>query len=593
VATAPTVIGRYQIVRRLGAGGMGTVFLARDPELDRHVAVKLVKDDLTDDPDLRARFSREARSAARLQHPNIVTVFDIGEHEGQPFIAMEYVPGESLADVVRRNGPLDLSRVLRWMESLCSGLAHAHRAGIVHRDIKPANMMVGPEGALKIVDFGIARLADSHMTREGVLVGTINYMAPEQILGSGADHRADIFAVGAVFHELLCFRKAFPGTIADGLFTRICHEPPEPLAQACPGLDPAIIAAVSRALDKDPARRYQDLAIMSRDVALIRGRLEEAGEVDGTITIASYTPSAGLAGGTMTPLPQGTDSSLQRVLVELEQARDRSERLRTSLDRARQALSQSAFDSAIAAADETLALDPTVGEARDILRQARAALDERQRQSAIDAARRVVEAARTALEAGDDSAALALLDAVKAPTETLAAAVAELRMKIADTHSKRQRRAAIFVDAAELALAQRDYAKALALLDDAERVDAALPSVAPLRAQAEGALAAVREAERTANAVDGALREANAALARGDFVAARQHVGRALAADPQNWQAAGVLTRVLQAERAAQQRSPQHQSERSQTRRSRFTLWSVVGVAVGVAAAVLVYLLTR
>ena len=590
---------------------MGTVFLARDPDLDRQVAIKLVKDDLTDDPDLRERFSREARSAARLQHPNIVTVFDIGEHEGRPFIAMEYVPGESLSDVVRRKGPLDLSRVLGWMESLCGGLVHAHRSGIVHRDIKPANLMVGPDGALKIVDFGIARLADSHMTREGVLVGTINYMAPEQILGSGADYRADIFAVGAVFYELLCFRKAFPGTIADGLFTRICHEPPEPLEQACPGLDSAIIATVSRAIDKDPTRRYQDLAVMSRDVAGIRTRLEASGEIGGTITIAPAMPPATLTGATVTPYgtprpvtgvpgvpsavpqSQGTDPSLQRILVELEQARDRSERLRTSLDRARQALGQNAFDSAISAAEETLALDPTVGEARDILRQARAALDERHRQSAIEASRKVVEAARAALEAGNDDEALALVDAVTAPTETLASAVAELRSKIADTHSKRQRRAGIFVDAAELALSQHDYAKSLALLEDAARVDPTLPAIAAMRAQAEGHLAAAREAERRAQDVDVALREAHAALARGDFKAAREHVGRALAVGPQSWAATGALDRVAQAERASLQRQQQHEFELAQAGGSRSTLWIVVGVAVAVGALVLVYLLMR
>ena len=250
MSTSPTQIGRYQVVRRIGSGGMGSVFLARDPELDRAVAIKLVKDDLTDDPELRERFSREARSAARLRHPNIITIFDIGEHEGRPFIAMEYLPGESLADIIRRQPAIELSRVLRWMESLSRGLAHAHRAGIVHRDIKPANLMVDPDGVLKIVDFGIARLGDSSLTRDGMLVGTANYMAPEQLLGSGADERCDIFAFGAVFYELLTARKAFPGTIADGLFNRICHEPPEPLAKLCPDLD-RVQRIVAMALEKD------------------------------------------------------------------------------------------------------------------------------------------------------------------------------------------------------------------------------------------------------------------------------------------------------------------------------------------------------
>jgi len=223
VSTQPSTIGRYQVVRRIGAGGMGSVFLARDPDLDRPLAIKVVKDDLTDDPELRERFVREARSAARLRHPNIITVFDIGEIEGRPFIAMEFIPGESLADLIRRRGRLDVPRVLGWMDQLCAGLGHAHKAGIVHRDIKPGNLMVDPDGVLKIVDFGIARLGDSNLTREGMLVGTANYMAPEQLMGRSLDHRLDIFAVGAVFYELLTLNRAFPGTIADGLFNRICY----------------------------------------------------------------------------------------------------------------------------------------------------------------------------------------------------------------------------------------------------------------------------------------------------------------------------------------------------------------------------------
>ncbi|MCX6551826.1 MAG: protein kinase [Acidobacteria bacterium] len=308
MSTQPTTIGRYQVVRQLGAGGMGAVYLARDPELDRPLAIKLVKDDLTDDAELRERFVREARSAARLRHPNIITVFDIGEVSGRPFIAMEYIPGESLADVIRRRGGLDLPRVLAWMEQLCTGLAHAHHAGIVHRDIKPGNLMVDPDGVLKIVDFGIARLGNSQLTREGMLVGTANYMAPEQLLGTGADHRADIFAVGAVFYELLTFHHAFPGTIADGLFNRICHEPPPPIEAACPGCDPGVVAIVLRALEKDPVRRCQDLATMALDIARVRANLAPAaasGIADESTATYVATPLPSFPSPRPTPPPSG------------------------------------------------------------------------------------------------------------------------------------------------------------------------------------------------------------------------------------------------------------------------------------------------
>ena len=319
MSTSPTQIGRYQVVRRIGSGGMGSVFLARDPELDRAVAIKLVKDDLTDDPELRERFSREARSAARLRHPNIITIFDIGEHEGRPFIAMEYLPGESLADIIRRQPAIELSRVLRWMESLSRGLAHAHRAGIVHRDIKPANLMVDPDGVLKIVDFGIARLGDSSLTRDGMLVGTANYMAPEQLLGSGADERCDIFAFGAVFYELLTARKAFPGTIADGLFNRICHEPPRAAGQTVSRISIGC-SVLWRWHSRRIGRRYQDLDTVAHDIANERlglfGGLDDSGpgglgSPDELLTSAptatarpGATPSAG-----RTPYPGFTPPS--------------------------------------------------------------------------------------------------------------------------------------------------------------------------------------------------------------------------------------------------------------------------------------------
>lgn len=184
---APDRIGRYEIQRRLGTGGMGSLYLARDPGLDRLVAIKLLKDDFQDDQDLRERFAREARSVARLRHPNIVIVFDVGEDEGRPFMAMEYIAGETLTRVLRRDPPLPLVRRLGLMEELCAGLAHAHGAGIVHRDVKPANLMLDSEDVLKILDFGIARLANSGMTQDGMMMGSVNYMSPEQIVGRGVD----------------------------------------------------------------------------------------------------------------------------------------------------------------------------------------------------------------------------------------------------------------------------------------------------------------------------------------------------------------------------------------------------------------------
>ena len=261
---------------------MGAVNLARDPLLDRPIAIKLLPEPF-DTTEQRQRFSREARAAARLTHPNIVTIYDVGEHDGCPFIAMEFVPGETLAEHISRQ-TLPIERRLWLTEQLCDGLAHAHRAGIVHRDIKPANLMLTPEGVLKIVDFGIARLVDvrsSDLTQTNTILGSVNYMSPEQF-GGDADHRSDIFAVGAVFYELLSGRKAFPGTVRDGVIQRILVGAPDPLRQVCPGLDERIIEIVARALHKSAPDRYPDLETMKRDISATRQRLELKGHLDRT-----------------------------------------------------------------------------------------------------------------------------------------------------------------------------------------------------------------------------------------------------------------------------------------------------------------------
>jgi len=212
---APRNIARYQVLNHLEAGGMGSVYLARDPAIDRLVAIKLLKEGF-DNAELRERFMREARSAGRLRHINIVTIFAVGEHDNQPFIAMEYVEGETLYALVKRKAALSIGRKIQLMDELAAGLQYAHRGGIVHRDIKPKNVMLDADGVLKVLDFGIARVSDGGgggiKTQAGILMGTLNYRAPEQMMGVPAvDARADQFSAGAVWYELLAYQQAFPG----------------------------------------------------------------------------------------------------------------------------------------------------------------------------------------------------------------------------------------------------------------------------------------------------------------------------------------------------------------------------------------------
>jgi serine/threonine protein kinase len=209
----PGRIGRYEIVDRLGEGGMGVVYRARDPQLQRTVAIKVLSAEGESEmhQQLRERFAREASSVASLKHHHIVIIYDVGEDAGRPFIAMEFLDGESLADLIKREGSLTREDKIRLSLELCSGLGYAHRRGIVHRDIKPANLMVTGDGVLKILDFGLARVtADvthAGLTQAGTLLGTPNYMSPEQVMGQSVDHRSDIFAVGAVLYELFAGRR--------------------------------------------------------------------------------------------------------------------------------------------------------------------------------------------------------------------------------------------------------------------------------------------------------------------------------------------------------------------------------------------------
>ena len=233
LAAPPATIGRYELRERIAHGGMGVLYLAFDPVTEREVALKVLR---VDSDDLRERFLREARLAARLQHPNIVTIYDVGAHEDQPFIAMEFIAGETLGQLVYRKAPLTLSRRIALMEQVCVGLAYAHRHGIVHRDMKPANLMISRDsGVLKVLDFGVAGRVDADPGQQGqMLMGTPNYMSPEQVVGQASDHRSDIFSVGLVLYELLTYRQAFSGESQQSIILKVLNESPQPLAALVP-----------------------------------------------------------------------------------------------------------------------------------------------------------------------------------------------------------------------------------------------------------------------------------------------------------------------------------------------------------------------
>jgi eukaryotic-like serine/threonine-protein kinase len=275
----PERIGQYEIESRLGGGGMGTVYRARHITLGRLDAVKLMLDLAT--PEARERFAREARAAASLNHPNIVTVYDFGEHEGVPYIAMELVEGETLHDLIRRKADVPLAAKLAWLEALCAGLAMAHAAGIVHRDLKPRNLMVNVAGVLKILDFGIARVSGQTMTVVGTTTGTAGYMSPEQIEGLVVvDGRSDLFAVGAVAYALLAMNEAgpFPGDSYHAILHGVLNREPLPLPDLGVSVGPDLDRIIRCALAKDVDARYQTAAELGSAFEAMRTALAQSGE---------------------------------------------------------------------------------------------------------------------------------------------------------------------------------------------------------------------------------------------------------------------------------------------------------------------------
>ena len=268
-----TEIGKYQVEDVLGEGAMGVVYRALDPVLNRRVAIKVMSDTLAQDADLRQRFLREAQAAGSLQHPHVVTIYDFGEVDGHPFIAMEYVEGVDLEHLLRTNVSLSIDEKLDLVVGVLQGLAYAHKKGIVHRDIKPGNVRVDSEGKARIMDFGIAHLASSNMTRTGVMLGTPNYMAPEQIVGNDVTPRSDIFSVGVLLYELLTNVKPFQGDTLHTVMYKVLSETPPPLDKVLPGLPASLNTVVMRALEKEPSQRYASALEMANELTAIRASL--------------------------------------------------------------------------------------------------------------------------------------------------------------------------------------------------------------------------------------------------------------------------------------------------------------------------------
>jgi len=276
--------GRYKIVRKLGAGGMADVYLAEDQELGRRVAIKILNDRHAADDQFVERFRREAKNAAGLSHPNIVSIYDRGEAEGTYYIAMEFLDGRSLKELIVGRGPAPIKTAVEYARQILAAVGFAHKHGIVHRDIKPHNVLVGPEGRLKVTDFGIARSGASQMTEVGSIIGTAQYLSPEQARGAPVDQTSDLYSVGVVLYELLTGQVPFTGDTPLEIAMKHLSEPPRPPSELRPEVPHDLDLVVLRALAKDPSDRYQSAEEMDADLERVLNGLPVGDETAAAAT---------------------------------------------------------------------------------------------------------------------------------------------------------------------------------------------------------------------------------------------------------------------------------------------------------------------
>ncbi len=474
-------IGKYRVVAKIGEGAMGEVYKAHDPLLNRHVALKTISQALASDPQFKERFIREAQSAAGLNHPNIITVYDFGEEAGLTYMAMEFLEGVDLREAIRTKKLGHLGRKIEVMEQLCEGVGFAHSRGVVHRDLKPGNIHIQPSGHVKVLDFGLARLGASDMTKTGTVMGTPHYMSPEQLKGQKADARSDVFSLGAIFYELLSGVRAFEGQAMHEVLQRIRDRDPVPLRRRVPATPAALAAVVERAMAREPEARFKDAAEMGR--ALAHARDELAGE-----TLAA---------------PGVRDEDAERTLLQAA-----GETILESRPRPRPNVAgTSALDvgrhhaetSRTVRPDATVAAGPKTEVGRRF---------------------RPLAAGALALALGAVAAGVWLRPRTTAPPGPQAPAAGaqnELGM-ITDV---------VVTGKLELARADfdnRDYAAAAATAREALQFDP----------QNQDAQALVAQAERTQRELEAAVAEARAAVGRGDTKQATAALGQVLRLDPRH-----------------------------------------------------------
>ena len=443
LSAAMKKLGKFEIIEKVGQGAMGVVYKARDPFIDRIVALKTLTTGLADDANLLKRFYSEARSAGGLQHPNIVTIYELGHEGDTPFIAMQFLSGESLDKILDRRPNLALSQKIGFIVYVCRALEYAHKQNppVVHRDIKPGNVMVTTEGSVMVVDFGIARLGEGTRSQSaGMLIGTLGYMSPQLFRNGAADARSDIWATGVMFYELLAYRRPFEGDNAAALMSNIILEKPRSLAEAAPGTPHDVQAVVERMLVKEAEARYQSMEEVLLELEPIWRRLQQA-EVSDLLANSQQLFESGDLENAKAKVSQiiqidtsntQAKSLLEKINVEVRR-KQVVPQLKARVESAGRLLANGQLEDAKAEVEAALKLDSTYQPARELLGQA---------QSALERARNITQALRTSKQRMAEGAlteAELQLDKVLEIDPGNAAAREQLK-QIREERSRRERR---------------------------------------------------------------------------------------------------------------------------------------------------------
>jgi serine/threonine-protein kinase len=468
-----TKLGKYEIVAELGSGSMGVVYRGLDPRLGRPVALKTMSPSVAGNPELLKRFYREAQSAGSLRHPNIVTIYDIDEADGIPFIAMEFLEGEDLDKIISARKDVTVVKKLDIIIQSCKGLHYAHQHGIVHRDVKPGNIVLLNDGMVKIVDFGIARIGVASMTRTGMVLGTVMYMSPEQVKGVTVDARSDIFSLGIILYELLTFQSPFPGRDVPAILFKILNEPPQAITELLPNCPPQLEKIVLRALEKNREERYQsaeDMAFELQRVAdsLKRSMVEiylkqgQQSFQDRNLTVAKESLMRVLEIDSSHEVAKSLLEQVQSLIYE----RQRTQKVDDFIRQAKEALGAELYDDAVHILDEILRLDPQQPEARQYKQMAV------ERREVAHKLARLLERAEKLTADADFPAAKTELEAILAIDRNHPTARKMMDWVVKElTEQERLRQVRQFAQTARTHLAEKNFGKTLELLEKARELD--------------------------------------------------------------------------------------------------------------------------